>query len=368
MSGPGLDTDLGQPDQPFAQGLFIFGHEGVQLLGRRILAAHLPDLSTDRDRDTLGFDLTDEQGQLGAQSGVQGLLGLERRQVEVDERAGVDVDVVETGGHGLAREIAQGLDLGFGRTKIARGAHLEVIALDKERPAEALTDGGGEQAGDVLGRALAGVADLGAGDLEDQGPDVARDGRAENGPGAIEGHGAHVDGGYGEVGGGLAAAARHVELVDRSRPNAERLADLPQEPARRCLMRPLTERRRASQVPDALAQTSFVDDLDGAVARRSDRSAEGFEVVIVCAHDRIPLRPVYMARVYVSGLVLCQEDLRGLTRISLQSSYCHVMVPEQGRRLYPEEGSCEPERWRERAILPPVTAPYPHPTRPYTAA
>jgi hypothetical protein len=48
--------------------------------------------------------------------------------------------------------------------------HLDVVALEEDRPLEALAQRRGEHAGDVFVRALLGVANLGPCDLEDEGP------------------------------------------------------------------------------------------------------------------------------------------------------------------------------------------------------
>ena len=61
-------------------------------------------------------------------------------------------------------------------------------------------------------------------------PGLARPGGAEDGPRGVVGHHADVDRRHREPA-DVAAAARHVQLVDRGRARAGRLAQLPEQPA-----------------------------------------------------------------------------------------------------------------------------------------
>ena len=67
----------------------------------------------------------------------------------------------------LADQVLDRAQLGLRVGRVLLGVDLEVVALDEERAAPALLDGRGRHDGHVLGRALVGVADLGARDLAD---------------------------------------------------------------------------------------------------------------------------------------------------------------------------------------------------------
>ena len=112
---------------------------------------------------------------------VRALLLVARREVEVDQRRGVDVDVVELGGDRFVDQRLERLHLRRSalRRRPLLGAGLEVIALDEDRAAEPLAHRRGEDAGGVFARPLLGVADLGAGDLEDERAGVVAHRRAE---------------------------------------------------------------------------------------------------------------------------------------------------------------------------------------------
>ena len=95
---------------------------------------------------------------------------------------------------------------------------------------------------DVLRRALVGVGDLRAGDLEDErarpSPPMAVRKIARAVSYAMH---ADVDRRHGEAA-DLAAAARQVQIVDRGRARAGRLAQLPEEPARGLALVPARRR------------------------------------------------------------------------------------------------------------------------------
>ena len=151
------------------QRLEVAAHEGVQLVDVGVLAADLADLAADRDRDALRLVLADELREVGAQVAVHRLLLVERRLVEVHQRRGVDVDVVEAGGDLFADERAERVELlvAIGRLVLLR-VHLDVVALEEDRALEAFAQRRGQDDGRVLVRALLGVADLGPRDLEDE--------------------------------------------------------------------------------------------------------------------------------------------------------------------------------------------------------
>ena len=98
---PGLHADLAQPDELGAallQRAVEAVHVGVQFVDVGVLAADLANLAADRHRDALRLVLADERREIRGQRDVDVLLLGERRLVEIDERRGVDVDVVEAGG------------------------------------------------------------------------------------------------------------------------------------------------------------------------------------------------------------------------------------------------------------------------------
>ncbi len=227
---PGLDADLADPGERAQPGVVPF-HERVQVLGGTVLQADLADLSADRDGHSLRLEAADETGEIGADFRVQPLLLIERRPAQVDKSRTVDVYVVEAGRHCLVDEIADGL--GFSRWVggVLFGRCLEMVALDKEGTAEALPDGGGQYGRSVFGRALAGVADLGAGDLEDEGAGVESAGGPEDGPGRVVSQHAQVHGGDSEDLGDLAAAPGHVEVMDGGGPYTQGLSGLLDQPA-----------------------------------------------------------------------------------------------------------------------------------------
>ena len=167
-------------------------HEGVEVLGRAVLLADLADLAAHGDRDPVGLAGADEPGQLGAQLEIELLLLVERRLGDVDQGRRVDVDVVEAGLDGLDDEVADGLELGLGVGGVLLGRGLEVVALDENRPAVALRGRGRQNGGNVFGGPLVGIADLGPGDLEDEGPGVDLPGGPEDRPGRIVGQHAQV--------------------------------------------------------------------------------------------------------------------------------------------------------------------------------
>ena len=133
----------------------------------------------------------------------------------------------------LTSQVAQPVQLGLGVRGPLRGVELEVVALEEDRRPPALSKGGGQDDGGVLGRPLVGVGHLALGDLEDHRPRVALEGRGERlARGEVRG-GTHVDRRHGEGGGRhLAAPAGAVQLVDRGRSTAERLRRAPDHPAR----------------------------------------------------------------------------------------------------------------------------------------
>jgi hypothetical protein len=132
--------------------------------------------------------------------------------------------------HRLTHQLLHGVHFGdwIGRELLV--IHLEMIALDEERSAEALSQRGGDHHGHVLCGPLFGIPDLRSSDLEDESAGIERPGRAEYGARGIVRHAAHVHCRNGEAP-DLAATTSHVQIVDGSGANANSLANLPEEPS-----------------------------------------------------------------------------------------------------------------------------------------
>ena len=264
MARAGLHADLAQAGEvaPFLERAFVALHVGVEFFRRGVLFTHLADLAAQADGDALGLYLADVLRDLGRARVVVELLLVERRRVERDEGAGVDVDVPETGRHRFLDQVLDFLDGALGVGLVLGGLDLEVVALDEERVEVAFLDGGGNDHRAVLGRRQLAVAHLAARDLEDERAGVGLLGGAQGGAGGVVGREADVHGRYGAIL-PLAAAAGDVELVDAGRPRTEHLADLPDHPAGVGLDRLGAEGGGASQQVDAIGlELGEIDDLD----------------------------------------------------------------------------------------------------------
>src|SRR5439155_356430 len=79
-----------------------------------------------------------ELGQVGGPLVVDALLRVERGLRQVYQGRRVDVDVVEAGVQLLIDERPYRLELGLGVDGVLLGVHLDVVALDEQRPREAL--------------------------------------------------------------------------------------------------------------------------------------------------------------------------------------------------------------------------------------
>ncbi len=169
-------------------------HEGVQLLHGAVLHPHFADLGPDRDDHTLGLEPADEGGDFGGTLEVEALLRVERRLVEIHQRGGVNVDVVEAGAHLLGDQLLHLADLALGVGGVLLLIDLAMIALDEERQHVSLAQRGTDQHRHVLRGPLVGVGDLRARDLENDGSRPARAGGAEDRAGGVVGHHPHVDG------------------------------------------------------------------------------------------------------------------------------------------------------------------------------
>ena len=276
---PGLYADLAQPDErgapPLQRGV-VAVHVRVQLVNVRVLAADLADFSTDRDDDARWLMLADERRELGRQVHVHLLLLGQRRLVEVDERRGVDVDVVEAGGDLLLDQRAQPGELlvAIGTVVFLR-IGLDVIALNEQRAGKALAQRRTQDHGDVLVGPLLGVPDFRARDLEDERAGFQLLRGADDGARGVVRHRAHVDRRHGEAA-GVAAAHGHVEVVDRGRPDAGRRRKAADDPARGpAKLGVLAEHRRPHEtVHKGAGDRPGVADAD-AVAQDGGRRLDG---------------------------------------------------------------------------------------------
>ena len=188
----------------------------------------------------------------------------------VDDRRGVDVDVVVAGGDRLAGQVAHRLQLGLRVLLVLLGVDLVVVALDEDRSLVPLLDRGGEGVAGVLGRSLLGVAHLRAGQLEEDDLAVVGAGGAEDRPHHVVGEPADVDRRGGGVG-VLAAPAGQVELVDRGREGAEAGRRGADQPAAGLLRRRLAEDRGDDQpVDQAGAETGRIVDRHPVTRDRGD--------------------------------------------------------------------------------------------------
>src|SRR5688572_3462029 len=98
MRSPSLNADLADPHIPAAtasQGRLVPAHERVQLLHGRVLATDLAYFTTDRHRNTRRLVLADEGRKVGGELAIDGLLFLECRLLEIDQRGSIDIDVVK---------------------------------------------------------------------------------------------------------------------------------------------------------------------------------------------------------------------------------------------------------------------------------
>ena len=239
-------------------------HEGVQLLDRAVLVAHLADLAAHGDRDALGLPLADEGRDLGAALEVVALLLLERGPGEVHQRGGVDVDVVEARRDLLGDQLLDLAHLALGVGGVLLGVHLAVVALDEQGEGVALAQRRADDDRHIFVGPLGGVGDLAAGDLEDDGPRPARQRRPEHRARGVVGQHPDVDGRDGEAA-ALPAAARQVEVVDRGRPRPGDLPQLPEQPARRLPLRLAPEDRLPDEpVGGGPAEGRGVGELDAA--------------------------------------------------------------------------------------------------------
>src|ERR1700752_452559 len=164
-----------------------------------------------------------------------------------------------------------------------------MIALNEERAAEVLLDGGRRDGCRVLGRSLLRVTDLRARDLEDDRAGVELLGGPHGGTRHVVGEGADVDRRDGEAA-AFTAAARLVHRKDRCRRHPDGLADAPDQPATGvAYLRLLGEDRVAGDVlGDATAQPLGVLDRDRAGLVYCHDAANGVPQALLVEHRRPP--------------------------------------------------------------------------------
>ena len=174
MGRAGLHTDLADARQvrsPLLQRLKVSVHEGAQLVDIGVLAADFPDLAAHRDGDAVRLVPTDKRRVVRGERGVHLLLLGERGFAEIDQRRGVDVDVVEAGGDLFLDQRAQAVELlVFLGAVVFLRVGLHVIALDEQRPGKAFAQRRADHHGRVLVRPLLGVADFRPRDFEPVSP------------------------------------------------------------------------------------------------------------------------------------------------------------------------------------------------------
>ena len=278
MRGAGLDADLGDPRQvapqhalPVLELRHVGSHEGVQLLHGRVALSDLADLAADGDGDSGRLLLPDELGEHRGQVRVELLLLGQRRQGDVDDGRGIDVDIEIPGRDRLAGQVAQGIQLAVGVAGKILGADLIVVALDEDRSLMPLLDRGRQRVAGVFARSLLGVGHLGAGQLEEHDLAVVGARGAVDGAHGVVGEATHVDGRSGAVG-VFATAGGHVERMDRGGPRAQRGCGHANEPAGGVPLRPLGEDGGRDQAIDQpVPESGDVEDLDSGLGRTSAR-------------------------------------------------------------------------------------------------
>ena len=183
----GLHADLGDADRVRIQRLqraLVPLHEGVQFLDGAVLAADLADLAADGDGQVAELEAADEVREVRGERVVDGLLLVQRSLIEVHERRGVDVDVVEARRHLALDQVVHPGDLFVRVLGVILRVDLHMIALDEDGAFVSLADTGGDHLRGELLRPLPGVAEFGAGDLVDERLRVERLGGAAGGAGA----------------------------------------------------------------------------------------------------------------------------------------------------------------------------------------
>src|SRR5204863_2991890 len=119
-------------------------HVGLELFDGRILGADFTDLAADRNVDSLRLQASHGQCELDRLLEIDSLLLLESRLGKIDERRGIDVDVVETGRDRFARELLYTVYFRHGVDGEFLGIHLKVVALNEYRPAKPFAQRGGQ--------------------------------------------------------------------------------------------------------------------------------------------------------------------------------------------------------------------------------
>ncbi len=233
MAGSGLHRDLRDAwgGAELFERAVVALHERLQLVHVAILAADLADLRPHRHRDTFRLAIPDELRQLGGALVIRALLFVEVGLGKIHQRRRIDIDVIKPGVQLFLDQRAQRFQLGVRISRVLLRVHLDVVALDEQGSGESLAQRGGGHHRHVLGGPLVGVGDLAARDFADDRAGVESLGRAEDRTPRVVGQDADVHRRRCKRG-HVAAAPRHVQLVDRRGTHTFLLPHLPNHPSR----------------------------------------------------------------------------------------------------------------------------------------
>ena len=137
-----LHGDLGQPRHSGrlrGQRRVEAFHERVELFGGAVFGPDFPDFAADGDGHTSRLLAADVPRQVHAHFVVETLLLGERWLGEIDERGGVDIDVVETGRDRFAHERLDRIHFGDGIDGKLFMVDLKVVTLNEDGPGKAFT-------------------------------------------------------------------------------------------------------------------------------------------------------------------------------------------------------------------------------------
>ncbi|OPY92435.1 MAG: hypothetical protein A4E73_01140 [Syntrophaceae bacterium PtaU1.Bin231] len=231
-----LDADLADAldvgPRLLAQFPAIAVHVGAQLLDGTVLPADLADLASHGNGDPLRLEVADHRRQLRGEGEVQFLLSVDGGLREVDQRRGVDVDVVEPRVERFPDQVLDGADLLLRVLRVFPRTDLKMVSLEEEGPPPSGLDRRRRDGGRILGGTLARVVDFRTGDLEDYGTGPGFQGGAEDGLGGVVGDAADVDGRDCEAA-DFPPSHRLVERLDRRGNDAHPDAGPADQPADR---------------------------------------------------------------------------------------------------------------------------------------
>ena len=165
----------------------VSGHKASQVCHRAIALADFPNLTTDRNGDSFRLKAAYQSGHIGGDPAIYCLLLLNGWLVQINQGRGIDINVQKAGTYRFPYQLLNRVQFFFRFRAVFAPADLKVVSLDEDRPAEAFPDGGGQDTDGILIRPLAGIAYLGAGNLENKGADAILPGRPEDCPGHLVG-------------------------------------------------------------------------------------------------------------------------------------------------------------------------------------